>query len=68
VNPCCRDIDLNLNLGNINDYTIDEIWFGEKIQDLRRAHITGDLSAYPVCASCVEPEGEISSDAELLEA
>lgn len=68
VTPCCRDIDLILNLGNINDYTIDEIWFGEKIQDLRRAHIKGDLTQYPTCASCVEPEGEVQQDeVDLLE-
>ena len=66
VNPCCRDIDLNLNLGNINDCTIDEIWFGEQIQDLRRAHIQRDLTQYPVCADCSEPEGEINPSDEYM--
>lgn len=62
VVPCCRDIDLFLNLGNLRDNTIDEIWFGEKIKDIRAAHLGGDLSKYPVCANCVEPEGQISEE------
>ena len=62
VTPCCRDIDLTLNLGNVNEQSLDEIWFGPKMQALRQAHISGDLVGYPVCATCMEPEGEISED------
>jgi radical SAM protein with 4Fe4S-binding SPASM domain len=62
VVPCCRDINLSLNLGNIRDKSIDEIWFGDKIREMRRAHIDGDLSKYPVCENCLEPEGEISEE------
>ena len=62
MTPCCRDIDLTLNLGNVNEQSLDEIWFGPKMQALRQAHIGGDLTGYPVCATCMEPEGEISEE------
>lgn len=60
VTPCCRDIDLSLNMGNLTECSLDEIWFGEKLRRLRQAHVQGDLSDYPTCAACPEYEGSIS--------
>jgi MoaA/NifB/PqqE/SkfB family radical SAM enzyme len=38
--------------GDLNAQTVSEAWNSTQMQDLRRAHVTGDLSNYPVCAGC----------------
>lgn len=65
VVPCCRDINLTLDLGNIQEKSLTELWFGEKITKLRIAHITGNLDEFPICKECIEPESYIS-DEEII--
>ena len=50
VSPCGLDTGRDLDLGNLERQSFDEIWNGPTAQDLRRAHFTWD---YPgVCKSC----------------
>jgi MoaA/NifB/PqqE/SkfB family radical SAM enzyme len=53
VHPCCQVLG-NENddaiLGYMSENTFDEIWNGEKYQDLRKAHITGNYPDY--CKNC----------------
>jgi radical SAM protein with 4Fe4S-binding SPASM domain len=50
VAPCAYSIDGELELGNLADTPFDEMWNGERMQDLRRAHHTWDYPA--ICATC----------------
>ena len=37
---------------DLNSQTVDAAWNSEKMTELRRAHVAGDLSKFPVCARC----------------
>ncbi|MFH0876640.1 MAG: glycosyltransferase [Candidatus Omnitrophota bacterium] len=67
LTPCCRDINLELEIGNIRYQALDEIWQGEPIRQLRIAHLKGNLESYPICARCTEPEGGMLSEEETLQ-
>ncbi len=43
VVPCCLDYDGKYVLGNLNEESLEEIWNGEKMQELRRQHIENDF-------------------------
>jgi len=55
VVPCCRDIDGAIVLGNIMEQSIDEIWRGDRIKDLRKSFTEGNIS--PMCSRCGHYEG-----------
>lgn len=49
VFPCCRG-PKELEMGNVNEQTVEEIWNGEKYRAFRRRMLAGD---YPkVCSTC----------------
>jgi radical SAM protein with 4Fe4S-binding SPASM domain len=52
VIPCCFDTNGEQILGDFNTQTLDEIIDGEKYNDLREAHRTGDYSKWAFCNSC----------------
>jgi radical SAM protein with 4Fe4S-binding SPASM domain len=50
VAPCSYSTDGELELGYLGDVTLEEMWNGARMRDLRRAHFTWD---YPsICATC----------------
>ena len=50
VAPCPFTTDGELELGNLTEKPLDEMWNGARMRDLRRAHYTWD---YPtICKSC----------------
>ncbi|MBS1122694.1 MAG: Radical domain protein [Deltaproteobacteria bacterium] len=49
VRPCCRAPE-DIVMGNLNDQPFDEIWNGEKYQDLRATVNTP--AAWPICQDC----------------
>lgn len=53
VTPCCTFFARNpaLSVGNINEQSLEEIWRGEKINEIRRQLLTGDLN--PTCKVCL---------------
>ena len=53
VTPCCSFFAKSdyLNLGNIADSSLEEIWNGEPIRKIRRQIISGDLN--PSCKVCL---------------
>lgn len=73
VVPCCRDTEFIMNLGNIKNQSLSDIWYGEKITQYRIAHIKGDFNVPPdvspevfrTCLNCLEPEGGTLSDKEI---
>lgn len=52
VTACCVDHDGDLALGHVNDASLRELFNGDRMRALRRAHVTGDLP--PICARCTE--------------
>ncbi len=48
---CCHDLTTTLELGNLNDSTINEIWNWKIIKDLRKKHIEWNLKG-TVCYNC----------------
>jgi MoaA/NifB/PqqE/SkfB family radical SAM enzyme len=52
VTVCCVDHDGDLAVGDARTQTLAEIWNGEPMRRLRRAHATGALP--PLCAGCTE--------------
>jgi radical SAM protein with 4Fe4S-binding SPASM domain len=54
VMPCCRFTEMP-PLGDLKRQTIKEVWNSNELQSLRRAHVSGDLSAYEPCRACTIP-------------
>jgi radical SAM protein with 4Fe4S-binding SPASM domain len=52
VVPCCRDDDARHVLGDLNEQTLEEIWAGERVKDLRAAHRSGRFCEGHLCAGC----------------
>ncbi|MEN8260999.1 MAG: radical SAM/SPASM domain-containing protein [Pseudomonadota bacterium] len=52
VSFCNLDYENSVNLGNLQELTIDEIWTGERMQGIRESMALGRLSE-PVCQRCL---------------
>jgi radical SAM protein with 4Fe4S-binding SPASM domain len=50
--PCSQDFFEHYPLENVKDYTLKEIWNGERIVNLRRKHITGEITDLKTCSDC----------------
>jgi len=55
VSPCCNDALKEFPVGNVNYQTIKEIWKGNKIQQLRNAHVKGNYKDIDICKKCIVP-------------
>jgi radical SAM protein with 4Fe4S-binding SPASM domain len=49
---CCPDIGSKLNLGNIHDQNINQIWNGERAKNLRQSLKNKSAFDYEPCKSC----------------
>jgi len=49
--PCCYMYDEE-PIGDLREQSVMEIWNSPAMVQLREAHLTGDLSAYPLCQNC----------------
>lgn len=58
VFPCCGVVlpfpDSELSIGNVKDETLKAICFGEKIKELRRKNLTGEIYNINPCDKCEE--------------
>ncbi|MBI3293002.1 MAG: SPASM domain-containing protein [Elusimicrobia bacterium] len=52
VSPCCIDNEFALEIGNVKQASLQEIYQGEAMQRLRLAHIKGDFRDIPLCQQC----------------
>lgn len=60
VSMCCQDFNGEIILGDANDQSLDEIWRGPKITELREKHRASRLGDIPLCKNCLigrEPLG-----------
>ena len=58
VVPCCRDVNGDYVLGDLNNESLIEIWNGERMRQLRNDFIQGNRNN-PLCKSCKEGSLEI---------
>jgi radical SAM protein with 4Fe4S-binding SPASM domain len=49
---CCDDWNHSTILGNLKKQTIEEIWKGNKLKEIREAHKKGEFYKVPLCAGC----------------
>ena len=52
VTPCCNDAARVLNMGNIFEQSVKEIWNSVKYQKFRKLHIEGNGMKISPCNSC----------------
>jgi len=52
LQPCCADVDGEIEVGNLRDGTFAELWFGETMTRYRLWHIEGRFEEMPKCWSC----------------
>ncbi len=50
---CCYDKDLSIPIGSIDTHSFDELWFGERMNRMRKQILT-DRSQLPICRNCGE--------------
>lgn len=55
VVPCCRDLDGEVVLGSIIEQSVDEVWKGERIKNLRNKFRSGNIPE--MCTRCEHFEG-----------
>jgi radical SAM protein with 4Fe4S-binding SPASM domain len=54
VLPCCMVKGMQLVMGNIYKQSLQEIWLGQGMRDLRQLHKEGRYYDNPVCKACAE--------------
>ncbi|MCJ8347663.1 radical SAM protein [bacterium] len=52
VSICCAVFDDNMNMGNIHQKPLKDIWNSSEYQLLRKHHINGDFHKIDVCKDC----------------
>lgn len=52
VTPCCIDAAREMQMGNVFENSLAEIWQGEAYQNLRAMHADGHFEQSPTCANC----------------
>ena len=53
VTTCCLDEQLENKVGNLRENTLGEIWFGETMNQWRKAHVDGRFEdSGPLCTRC----------------
>ena len=49
---CCAACDREAVVGDLNRATMAEIWTGEKLREIRKAHLEGRFDRIPSCRNC----------------
>ena len=52
VFPCCSDYDDGLQIGDLNNQTLMEVWDGDALNDIRKKHFEGKFYELDACAKC----------------
>ncbi|MFW5782474.1 MAG: SPASM domain-containing protein, partial [Candidatus Muiribacteriaceae bacterium] len=50
---CCRDDQVNMSVGNVLEQGIENVWYGERLKEIRLKHVLGDFEGLPKCRECV---------------
>lgn len=55
VVPCCRDLNNELIIGDLEEKSITQIWFGEEYYRLRKLHTQKRIDEIELCRHCSKP-------------
>jgi radical SAM protein with 4Fe4S-binding SPASM domain len=58
VVPCCRDYNGVEIIGDLNNQSLEEIWNGEKMKNLRKELVSGRITN-KLCNPCQEANWEL---------
>ena len=67
VSPCCTTFSSELALGNINDNSLYDLWNGNKMNNLRHIHKSGEYWKNEWCKKCVNGMACKPNSTELLQ-
>lgn len=62
----CGDVNGTVEIGNVHDTNIYELWNVPKMQELRRFHQEGRFNELPICAKCDENRYGLNRDARFI--
>lgn len=51
---CCRDIGSKMEIGNVREKHLKELFFGNKANTLRIWHIKGEFDKFSLCKHCLD--------------
>jgi radical SAM protein with 4Fe4S-binding SPASM domain len=49
---CCADTHYQVQIGNVRESSVEEVWNGNAFRQARRSHLDGDFSRVSICATC----------------
>ena len=52
VSGCCSDVFDQLRIGNVLENSVNEILLGDKLKNIRMAHLNTNFDDYKLCKSC----------------
>jgi radical SAM protein with 4Fe4S-binding SPASM domain len=52
VTVCCIDYDGKLKIGNVQNDSLTDLWFGSKINRMREIHQSREFEKTPICNRC----------------
>jgi MoaA/NifB/PqqE/SkfB family radical SAM enzyme len=58
--PCCYMYD-EPPVGDLRKQSVMEVWNSNDMVKLRAAHLSGDLSQYPICQNCQAPRPSLAA-------
>jgi radical SAM protein with 4Fe4S-binding SPASM domain len=56
VVPCVNVYEKDNVLGDLSTQSLDDVWNGPLMREIRKAHLTDDVSSVKVCATCPRHE------------
>ena len=54
VLPCCNFPGMKMPIGNVFETSVEDLWNGKQINDLRQLHLEGRYRENEICKQCVE--------------
>jgi radical SAM protein with 4Fe4S-binding SPASM domain len=52
VMPCCMDPLRKLKIGNLNESSLEELWNGPRLEEIRHIHLQEKYNEIPLCSTC----------------
>jgi radical SAM protein with 4Fe4S-binding SPASM domain len=52
VTICCEDVFGKEIIGNLKENSVQEIWTGKRMQEIRKLHLEGKWDEIPLCRTC----------------
>jgi radical SAM protein with 4Fe4S-binding SPASM domain len=49
---CCDDWNHREVLGNLKEKSIEDIWFGDRLKQIREMHLKEEFDKVPICHAC----------------